>query len=77
MLALWTGQRQGDLLRLPWSGYDGSVIRLKQGKTGARVTVPVGAVESSARRHEEAWAIDPHEHARCTVDRQWFHRLMA
>jgi len=23
MLALWTGQRQGDLLRLPWSAYDG------------------------------------------------------
>jgi integrase len=43
MLALWTGQRQGNLLRLPWSAYDGSVIRLKQGKTGARVTVPVGA----------------------------------
>jgi integrase len=43
MLALWTGQRQGDLLRLPWSAYDGAHIRLKQGKTGARVTVPVGA----------------------------------
>ena len=24
VLALWTGQRQGDLLRLPWSAYDGS-----------------------------------------------------
>jgi integrase len=23
LLALWTGQRQGDLLRLPWSAYDG------------------------------------------------------
>jgi integrase len=43
MLALWTGQRQGDLLRLPWSAYDGVHIRLKQGKTGARVTIPVGA----------------------------------
>lgn len=43
LLALWTGQRQGDLLGLPWSGYDGSHIRLKQGKTGARVTIPVGA----------------------------------
>jgi integrase len=42
MLALWTGQRQGDLLRLPWSGYDGSHIRLRQSKTGRRVTVPVG-----------------------------------
>lgn len=42
MLALWTGQRQGDLLRLPWSSYDGKVIRLKQSKTGARVAVPAG-----------------------------------
>jgi integrase len=42
-LALWTGQRQGDLLRLPWSAYDGQTIRLKQGKTGARVAIPVGA----------------------------------
>jgi integrase len=43
MLALWTGQRQGDLLRLPWSSYDGQTINLKQSKTGARVTIPVGA----------------------------------
>jgi len=43
ILALWTGQRQGDLLRLPWSAYDGSHIRLRQGKTGARIVIPVGA----------------------------------
>jgi integrase len=43
MLALWTGQRQGDLLRLPWSAYDGRHIRLRQSKTGARVLIPVGA----------------------------------
>ena len=43
MLALWTGQRQGDLLRLPWSAYDGTRIRLKQSKTGTRVSIPVGA----------------------------------
>jgi integrase len=42
LLALWTGQRQGDLLRLPWSGYDGTHIRLRQSKTGRRVTIPVG-----------------------------------
>jgi integrase len=42
LLALWTGQRQGDLLRLGWSAYDGSHIRLRQGKTGKRVTIPVG-----------------------------------
>jgi integrase len=43
LLALWTGQRQGDLLRLPWSAYDGKHIRLHQSKTGARVVIPVGA----------------------------------
>jgi integrase len=43
MLALWTGQRQGDLLALPWSAYDGTHIRLKQSKTGCRVVIPVGA----------------------------------
>src|SRR5215472_14872284 len=43
LLALWTGQRQGDLLRLPWSAYDGANIRLKQSKGGTRVVIPVGA----------------------------------
>lgn len=44
MLALWTGQRQGDLLRLPWSGYDGKTIRLAQSKTARRVQIPVHSV---------------------------------
>jgi integrase len=43
LLALWTGQRQGDLLRLTWSAYNGTHIRLRQSKTGVRVNVPVGA----------------------------------
>lgn len=42
LLGLWTGQRQGDLLRLAWTQYDGKVIRLRQSKTGRRVTIPVG-----------------------------------
>ena len=42
MLALWTGQRQSDLLKLSWSAYDGQYIRLRQGKRGARVSIPVG-----------------------------------
>jgi integrase len=37
MLAIWTGQRQGDLLRLTWKAYDGKHIRLRQSKTGVRV----------------------------------------
>jgi integrase len=43
LLALWTGQRQGDLLRLPWSAYDGTHIRLRQRKTGRRVRIKIGA----------------------------------
>ena len=33
LLALHTGQREGDLLRLPWSAYDGKTISLRQGKS--------------------------------------------
>jgi integrase len=43
VLALWTGQRQGDLLRLPWSAFDGTHIRLRQSKTGRRIVMPAGA----------------------------------
>jgi integrase len=42
LLALWSGQRQGDLLRLPWSAYDGKHIRLRQQKTGMPVVILVG-----------------------------------
>lgn len=41
-LALWTGQRQGDLLRVSWTAYDGERINLRQAKTRARVMVPAG-----------------------------------
>jgi integrase len=41
LLAIWTGQRQGDLLGLTWFQYDGKAIRLQQNKTEARVAVPV------------------------------------
>ena len=41
VLAIETGQRQGDLLLLPWSSYDGSWIRLRQAKTGRAVNIPV------------------------------------
>jgi integrase len=57
LLALWTAQRQGDLIQLTWLQYDGSHIRLKQNKTGARVAVPVGAelkAALDARRPDNA-----------------------
>jgi integrase len=41
LLALYTGQRQGDLLALTWTAYDGQWIRLRQSKTGVRVAIPV------------------------------------
>lgn len=43
VLALETGQRQGDLLRLSWSAYDGRSIALRQQKTGRPVSFPVTA----------------------------------
>lgn len=48
ILALWTGQRQGDLLRLPWSAYDGTTIRLRQSKTKVRVQIPVSSLLKQA-----------------------------
>ena len=60
-IALWTGQRQGDLLSLPWSAYNGTHIRLRQSKTGARVTIPVGqplkvALDAAAQRRSGPFA---------------------
>jgi hypothetical protein len=58
VLALETGQRQGDVLTLPWSAYDGQWIRLRQAKGGRRVTAfKVGdkwcARKSTLRKHIE------------------------
>jgi len=43
ILALHTGQRQGDLLRLAWNAYDGRSLAIRQSKTGAKVVVPCTA----------------------------------
>lgn len=40
-LALFTGQRQGDLLRLTWANVGANSIELRQSKRGRRVTVPL------------------------------------
>jgi len=48
LLAVNTGQRQGDLLKLPWSSYDGKVIKLRQRKTGVYVSIPVAAALKAA-----------------------------
>lgn len=40
IMALNTGQRQGDLLTLTWNAYDGSALSLSQSKTGQDVYIP-------------------------------------
>ena len=44
IIGLHTGQREGDLLRLAWSAYDGGWIKLRQGKA-RRGSVPGPLVE--------------------------------
>jgi integrase len=48
LMALWTGQRQGTLIAIAWSQYDGTHIRLqpnkqRRGKKKKRIVIPVGA----------------------------------
>lgn len=39
-LALWTGQRQGDLLKLGWSSYNDGRLTFRQGKRKRKVDMP-------------------------------------
>ncbi len=52
ILALETGQRQSDLLALPWTAVKEGTIRLKQSKTGVAVTVPISPALEAAM---ETW----------------------
>lgn len=52
LLAVHTGQRRGDLIRMPWSAYDGASIRLVQEKTRAALVVPV---HRELRAELDAW----------------------
>ena len=51
LLALYTGQREGNILALTWAAYDGQFIRLRQTKGGRRVIVPVAEL---LKRHLDA-----------------------
>jgi integrase len=71
MLAIWTGQRQGDLLRLPWSAYDGTHIRLQQSKTKRRIVMPAGSpLKALLDVTERRGPSDPHQFARPPMDRR-------
>jgi integrase len=74
LLALWTGQRQGDLIRLTWMQYDGSKIRVKQGKGKKRVVIPVVGAPLKAALDTpppgEARRGNPAKHVWRVVDRR-------
>lgn len=40
ILALYTGQRRSDIVRMTWADYDGKHIRVKQEKTGTPLMLP-------------------------------------
>ena len=50
ILALWSGQRQRDLLRLPWFAYESPYIRLPSQGTSARGDACRRASEGPARQ---------------------------
>lgn len=52
VLGLYTGQREGDCIRMTWADYDGSAIRVVQEKTGAKLWVPCHA---ALRAELDAW----------------------
>lgn len=56
VVALYTGQRAGDVVAMKWSDYDGQAIRVKQEKTGADLWVPCHA---DLRAELEAWRRGP------------------
>jgi integrase len=39
-LALYTGQRRSDLVKMKWSQFDGECIEVRQQKTGALLSIP-------------------------------------
>lgn len=43
LLAVYTAQREGDLLALRWSAWDGECLTLRQAKTGRPLVVPAAA----------------------------------
>ena len=52
ILALYTGQREGDVLAMRWSDYDGEAINVVQEKTGTKLWIPCHQL---LRDELEAW----------------------
>lgn len=73
-IALFTMQREGDVIRLPINKYDGQEIRLRQGKTKKWVYIPVSRqpvfkqILDSAPRKSLLWLISERTGAPYTKD---------
>jgi len=52
LLALYTGQRQGDVLKMTWADYDGEGIKVVQQKTGTELWIPCHSV---LKAHLDRW----------------------
>lgn len=55
VLALYSGQRAGDCIKMRWSDYDGEAIQVVQQKTGIRLWIPCHA---ELRAELETWRED-------------------
>lgn len=55
VLAYHTGQRRGDLIKLPWSAYDGTRLKLVQQKTKAALVIPA---HPALRKELDAWKLE-------------------
>jgi integrase len=56
VLALYTGQRRGDLCALTWAAYDGRAIRLTQEKTDEPLVIPC---HPELKAELDAWRAGP------------------
>jgi integrase len=54
VLALYTGQRSGDLTAMTWAAYDGEGINVKQQKTGVQLWLPC---HPTLKEELDAWRL--------------------
>lgn len=58
LTALYTGQRRSDLIRMKWSQYDGTFIKVLQQKTKRVLSIPVHPLLKTALDQEKARQIE-------------------
>lgn len=71
MMALWTGQRHGDLLALQWDAYDGTTIRLTQSESKGKRAVSIKVGLGAARPGASTIDVHPDQPEGCSMDVRW------